>query len=374
MTLQGRVLASTTIRHNTSLLFSKTKNHGPMAPSLRRKNLVCFYCNKRSDIKYDGFLTQWECANCDSVNFLDEVRPSRARVSYDSNLLQYGEITDPPVATEIAAPIDLKYAIPRPDSPSSQGSDSMLFCTTCLKNQHLYTASLAQYHIEIDPDRAQHKELERKYFAYRKSLEKRYPQVCEDCEPRVLERMREAGRTAKADHLRRLMDRSRARKSAAVTPLSFSRFIVSSGKRLWYLGLLGQILWNIMALAAVAQHENYEVLKSVLEPQLVSHFEGAIQISTSRAWARASLLCTVCSIWWNPMFKQMNSGFMNHIKGFRDWYKLQFLLVVIRSLFYYTMGTGLFADPYSPVSTAAHIFFPCFVLLVRTSRVHKLNC
>jgi hypothetical protein len=34
---------------------------------------VCFYCNKRSDIKYDGFLTQWECTKCDSVNFLDEV-------------------------------------------------------------------------------------------------------------------------------------------------------------------------------------------------------------------------------------------------------------------------------------------------------------
>ncbi|KAE9377775.1 hypothetical protein N431DRAFT_398819 [Stipitochalara longipes BDJ] len=319
-----------------------------MAPSLRRKNLVCFYCNKRSDIKYDGFLTQWECAKCDSVNFLDE----------------NGEITDPPVATETAAPIDLKYTIPRPDSPSSQGSDPTLFCTTCLKNQHLYTASLAQYHIEIDPDPSQYKELERKYFAYRKSLEKRYPQVCEDCEPRVLERMREAGRTAKADHLRRLMDRSRVRKSASVTQLSVSGFITSTGKWLWYLGLLGQILWNITALVAVVQHDHPEALENVLEPHLISRFEGAIRISTSRAWARSSLFCSISSIWWNPMFKQMNSGFMNHIKGFRDWYKLQFLLVVIRSLFYYNMGTGLFADPFSAVSTGAHIFFPCFVILL----------
>ena len=41
--------------------------------ALRRKNLVCFYCNKGSGIKYDGFIKQWECRQCDSVNFLDEV-------------------------------------------------------------------------------------------------------------------------------------------------------------------------------------------------------------------------------------------------------------------------------------------------------------
>ena len=161
------------------------------------------------------------------------------------------------------------------------------------------------------------------------------------------------------------MDRSRARKSATVTQLSFSGFINSAGKWLSYVGLLGQILWNIMALVAVAQHDHPEALGSLLRSSLDSPLEGAIQISTSRAWARCSLFCSVSSIWWNPMFKQMNSGFMNHIKGFGDWYKLQFLLVVIRSLFYYIMGTGVFADPFSAVSTGAHIFFPCFVTLVR---------
>lgn len=72
--MQGRDQASTPVPqrlHNASLLFSKTQSHGLMA--LRRKNLVCFYCNKRSDIKYDGFIKQWECRQCDSVNFLDEV-------------------------------------------------------------------------------------------------------------------------------------------------------------------------------------------------------------------------------------------------------------------------------------------------------------
>jgi hypothetical protein len=176
--------------------------------------------------------------------------------------------------------------------------------------------------------------------------------------------MREAGRTAKADHLRRLMDRSRAKKSAAVNKLSFSSSVDFVGRCLWYMGLLGQIVWNVMALVAISQHNNPGAFENFLQLSPIALFEPAIHMSTSRTWAVSSLFCTVASFWWNPMFKQMNSGFMNHIKGFRDWYKLQFLLVVIRSLFYYIMGTGVFADPFSAVSTGAHIFSPCFVMLV----------
>jgi hypothetical protein len=186
-----------------------------------------------------------------------------------------------------------------------------------------------------------------------------------------MERMREAGRTAKTDHLRRLMDRSRTKKSVSVNRLSFSGVVSFTGKWLWYLGLLGQIFWNIMALVAVAQQNNPNAMENLLRPPLMSFLGKCIQISTSRTWARSVLWCSVCSIWWNPMFKQMNSGFMNHIKGFGDWYKLQFLLIVIRVLFYYIMGTGVFADSFSPASTGAHIFFPCFVILVRTSSSSK---
>jgi hypothetical protein len=179
--------------------------------------------------------------------------------------------------------------------------------------------------------------------------------------------MREAGRTAKADHLRRLMDRSRTKNALSTNQLSFSGFINSVGRWLWYAGLLGQIFWDIMALVAVVQHENPDTFAKFIQPSLNSLLEGSVQIAASDAWARSALFCTVSSIWWNPMFKQMNSGFMNHIKGFGDWYKLQFLLIVIRLLFYYVMGTGVFSDRFSSATTGAHIFFPCFVTLVSTS-------
>ena len=50
------------------------KSHGKqMASSFGRKSLLCFYCNKRSSVKYDGIITQWECGRCDAMNYLDAV-------------------------------------------------------------------------------------------------------------------------------------------------------------------------------------------------------------------------------------------------------------------------------------------------------------
>ena len=49
------------------------KSHGHMASSRFGKNLVCFYCNSKSAIKYNGLLDRWDCTKCDATNFLDEV-------------------------------------------------------------------------------------------------------------------------------------------------------------------------------------------------------------------------------------------------------------------------------------------------------------
>lgn len=40
---------------------------------LRNKNLVCFYCNGKSEQRYDGKIRQWDCRRCDATNYLDEV-------------------------------------------------------------------------------------------------------------------------------------------------------------------------------------------------------------------------------------------------------------------------------------------------------------
>jgi hypothetical protein len=176
--------------------------------------------------------------------------------------------------------------------------------------------------------------------------------------------MRAAGRTAKIDHLRRLMDKSRATRATTVNKITLSGSFDFAGKFLWYVGLAGQLLWNIMALVAVAQQSTSTPYTFALPLFFTTFLTPVISLATSDTWTRSSLLCSVAAIWWNPMFKQMKNGFMNHIKGFGDFYRLQFLLIVIRSLFYYTMGTGVFADPFSSATTGAHLFIFGFVTLV----------
>ena len=273
--------------------------------------------------------------------------------------MQNGEITDPPVASDQAAP-PLTYAIPRSRS-LSPGSDANLFCATCLKNQHLRVASLAQFDVEHDPDHPQYRESERRYFAFKKQLEKTYPQVCEDCRPKAIERLKESSKTAKSDHLRRLLDKSRARSSGnKIIAFSLSGLLVFIGSFLWYGGLLGQLLWNFTSLL---QPNLSPMLDLGLSYRLYA-LEQIQTITTSHRWTWTSLILSILSVWWNPMFRQMNRGFMNHITGVSDWYKYQTILLVYRGFFYASMGDGFLADPSEPQTLAAHLFTFGFVIYV----------
>jgi hypothetical protein len=280
------------------------------------------------------------------------------------------------VATYDAAPVNRNFAIPQFEpAPSSQEPDTSLFCSTCLKNQHLFTTSLAQYDVDIDPNSPHYKENERNYYRYRNGLEKRYPQVCEDCEPKVLEQMREAGRTAKTDYLRRLMEKSRARRSAGQAHAGVLS-TESIGKVLWYLGLLGQLLWHIIALVGASQHY-HPLLMEPFTRKIMSissfYFAHAVIPLSRSSLAQSSLLCSAASVWWNPKFKQMKNGFMNHIQGFGDWYKYQALLFAIRGLSYFIVGNGVLADPYASSTVTVHAFIFGFVIYLAIAAHYSLK-
>jgi hypothetical protein len=72
--------------------------------------------------------------------------------------------------------------------------------------------------------------------------------------------MRDAEKTAKNDWLRRLMDRSRTRRSAARgNGFTLDGSLDFVGKFLWYIGLLGQLLWNIFTVAAITENHSATV-------------------------------------------------------------------------------------------------------------------
>ena len=91
--------------------------------------------------------------------------------------------------------------MPMPPEPES------LFCNTCQRNQVLLNKTLAEY--LPDEDDPEYDKYTSSLDAYRRELEDRYPQVCQHCLPRVQDQIRAAGYAAKADNLRRMIDRSR---------------------------------------------------------------------------------------------------------------------------------------------------------------------
>ncbi|KAM0428607.1 hypothetical protein ACHAPT_006968 [Fusarium lateritium] len=243
-----------------------------------------------------------------------------------------GEITDPPVATEREAPAT-QYAVPR-QSPPSSPRDS-IFCSTCLKNQRLFTSSLAQY-LPDDPNHPDYPGLERNYYRYRKGLEERYPQVCDECAERVEGQIRRAGYTAKTDHLRRMMEKSRGRRvdPGRNTALDWAH---SLGRGLWWGGLAMQMLWHFKTLAYVLEHTD----EGMYDPDDRSWPTMAV---AGLAWTVAFLppadtlingavMASILSAWWNPQFVQVSRGFTRHLLGFTQWYSFQGLIIFFRILF-----------------------------------------
>ncbi|KAK0107163.1 hypothetical protein ONS95_003869 [Cadophora gregata] len=302
----------------------------------RRKQLICFYCNTRSGIRYNGN-RQWECAYCDAQNYLDE----------------NGDITDPPVATELAAPANLQYST-RPVSPEHLEHD--IFCATCLKNQHIVATAIAEYPFDTDTRRPGYLQDEQEFNKYKAGLEHRFPQVCRDCEPKVLSQMRQAGKTAKTDHLRRMMEKSREARSAPAKSASWFGIVLFLTRLLWYISLGGQLLWDTAHLV------EWGLIEDKLDAQLSSSVApilplvmAFVNICSTKSWARNSLICGFASAWWNPEFDPVTKNFRKRLKGFDIWYTRQTIAIVLRSLLYYIIVKNKLGGQSAPPTILAHV-------------------
>ncbi|KKY27394.1 hypothetical protein UCDDS831_g00796 [Diplodia seriata] len=202
-------------------------------PMLLRRNLTCFYCGAKSELKRSPTIRQFDCKECEATNFLDE----------------NGEITDPPVA-ESAQPARYAHYVPaRSPSPNLAAPDHSLFCATCLKNQHLLTQTLAAY--LPPPSDPNYKAFERSYPEYRRNLERRYPQVCVDCAPRVRERIEAAGYAAKTDYLKRLLQRPHREMDRRywTGPMWQSTIVYWAGW-FWWISIVIHFCWSLLGAGA----------------------------------------------------------------------------------------------------------------------------
>ncbi|KAI0843363.1 Ima1 N-terminal domain-containing protein [Hypoxylon sp. FL0890] len=312
-----------------------------MATLRSRKYLSCFYCGRRSKLRFEG-QKSFDCSNCDATNWLDE----------------HGDITDPPSTTSSVERSQVQFAIPRSPrfksptrslSPDGGGAEESIFCDTCLRNQHMLTSSLAQFEWPDDQNSAEYVIREKKYWALRKDLEKRYPQMCADCEPKVEEKLREASYTAQTDHLRRMMDRTRSQRQE-VKKRGILDAADSAGRWSWNFGFLLQFSWHIAMLWSLILGQ-YTL--GGTDSWVASTLNGIQQLGYDRLphadqLMRWAIYLGSCSLPWNPRFKQTIRGFTAHYLGFKHWYTYQLLILLVRyaglSMAQYSSSKGLEAS------------------------------
>lgn len=307
--------------------------------------LTCFYCGKRSSTRFARGLSKFDCAKCDATNYLD------------SN----GEITDPPVATEQVAPRNAPRNTVSSRTAATQPSES-IFCDTCLKNQRLFTASLAQYYSSEDPGDSESEGLDRGYYKFRRGLEKRYPQVCDACADRVGKAIEKAGYTAKTDHLRKMMDRSREARSVRKTTTALD-VIEVLGKWLWWAGFVLQMLWHLRISLEVLSQSEMGGMSDPDEHGSPIQLQNVAALLPSQAWLiRNSLIAAVISAPWNPHLVKVVRGFSKHLLGLQQWYSYQAIIIAMR--FACRFVPDLDGGQYKPALLSAHVAIGCVMSLV----------
>ncbi|OAX83390.1 hypothetical protein ACJ72_02251 [Emergomyces africanus] len=325
-------------------------------PSLFKKRLSCFYCGLRSAQSQTGPIRKWQCQQCLAVNYLDE----------------NGEITDPPASEASSATQYKQYAkpLPRASSPEVETPDTSIFCSTCLKNQHLLTQTLASY--LPPPSHPDYGVYEASYPAYRKSLEERYPQVCESCEPQVRNRIRQAGYAAKSDHLRRMMENSRGgRYSRRAHGWSWRSMVVFAGAVCFWVSVAGQLTWNLMGVMAAGnapRDEEFDISLSL------------VRFCFERIWKRRPLFDNRCSsvltpfaglalflgmlsIWWNPKLRHKVEGRGGRLTGMGEYYKVQIIVLVVRFVAWACLQDPSITGLNPSLTPAIHGFMSIFTVI-----------
>lgn len=260
----------------------------------------------------------------------------------------------------------------RSRSPEKRPGQDGIFCDTCLKNQHLYTSSLAQYFPD-DTNHPDYPQLERKYYKFRADLEERYPQICDDCEPKVLGKLNNAGYIAKTDYLRRIMERNRKER---ISPRRRTLLGLADGvgKWLWRMSLALQLLWHARAGLELLANNMPLGEEGGWLPLILGTSERVTRhLPSTESLIQLSLQTTILGIWWNPKFQQIVRGFSRPVLGLPKWYAFQALLVISRYLFSRVVQLEVDHSEEMSAQFALHLFMAGLVSYVRVGLITEFH-
>jgi len=207
-------------------------------------------------------------------------------------------------------------------------------------------------------------------------MEERYPQVCDNCEPRVKARIRQAGYEAKSDHLRRMMDRSKAGKAARrARQWSWKSLLVFVGAVCYWASITGQLVWDMTSALPIDEPlRDPDDLRTTFSVAAVSRIRETLHTLRLPAhwpvdleyYAGLSLVAGIVSLWWNPKLRLKIEGRGGRFVGLGEYYKIQLIVMVARCAFWAVLrdpsSSGLDAN----LPPALHLFMLLLITLVRS--------
>ncbi|KIW05300.1 uncharacterized protein PV09_03825 [Verruconis gallopava] len=291
-------------------------------PQLSRGKLQCHYCGKRSDRKWEVHIRSWKCNYCEAVNYLDE----------------NGQITDPPVSLSAKQPSPqyARYAR-RTQSPDLSPQESDIFCKQCMTNQHFVQQNLAEY--LPDPSHPEYNKFLDNLEDYKADLERRYPQVCVDCAPRVNARLKATTYAAKADNLRRGLAR---KKASSLTPewrkWGWRRLLILIGGVLWWASILGQVTWHLlgilphatkqMRLRSISWYGQWTCAANALMSQEIQL--SCLEATKDSVWR--AFYMGAASFWWNNALSTKLYSRERRLRGLGSYLLVQFISLSVRAV------------------------------------------
>lgn len=200
------------------------------------------------------------------------------------------------------------------------------------------------------------------------SLKERFPQVCENCESRVQAAIHQAGYVAKADHLRRMMERSRAARAARkARNWNWRSLLVFAGAVGYWGSVAGQLSWNLMGAM-----KSQEAVSDQREPPLLSCIRQAIETQRVEThcssdlvpYAGLALVLGIISLWWNPKLRLKVEGRNGRFAGLGEYYKLQMILIVMRFAAWALLRDPAASSIPSSLLPVLHVVVAAFTIVV----------
>ncbi|KEF56105.1 uncharacterized protein A1O9_07686 [Exophiala aquamarina CBS 119918] len=275
-------------------------------PIQLRPRLSCHYCGRRSKLsKKEG--RRFQCDYCLAVNFFDE----------------HGDVADVPVEETAPQQYAAESVVTGDPLANHFSAEDSIFCSTCLKNQHLYTTALSQF--LPDPEDPDYDKIEAQLPIFKNGLEERYPQCCAKCEPKVRAQLNRATYNAKSDHIRRVLDKSRKQRIASRR--GWRSLLVSAAGLGYALSIIFQAAWHLYG----SQLQPAPIIDGLRLSQCLSERPLNKQcLNLMERFVGLSLGLGLLCVWWNPKWQHKLSNNEGKLVGLEKYYLIQLGLLLSR--------------------------------------------